>query len=115
MSLWQHALELGKASVLDEINLSPDELLSKVEEFESTSQAINHSYPAMIFSNSKGSTSQLEDDDSEDEDYSESDDSYYGYEDKSSINDSFEAVMSSVPQGSLPIDLIAKHHLSADE
>ncbi|KAL8550512.1 hypothetical protein ACS0TY_009075 [Phlomoides rotata] len=113
--LWQRALELGKASVLDEINLSPDELMSKVEEFESTSQAIEHSYPALIFSNRKGSstsTSQLEDDDSEDKDYSEDDDSFDGYEDRFRINDSFDAVVNSVPQGSLPIDLLAKHHLS---
>ncbi|KAL6505532.1 CRS1 YhbY [Orobanche hederae] len=49
MSLWQRAIELGKASILDELDLSPDRLLSMVEEFDSTSQEIiEHSYPAMI-------------------------------------------------------------------
>ncbi|KAL6566514.1 CRS1 YhbY [Orobanche gracilis] len=49
MSLWQHAIELGEASILNELDLSPDRLLSKVEEFDSTSKVIiEHSYPDMI-------------------------------------------------------------------
>ncbi|KAL3636360.1 hypothetical protein CASFOL_020907 [Castilleja foliolosa] len=87
MSLWQRAIESGKASVLDEFNLSPDELLSKVEEFDSSSQAIEHSYPVMIYSNK--------------DDFDEYEDNYY-------INDSFDGVESTVPVGSLPIDVITK-------
>ncbi|KAI3452711.1 hypothetical protein Pfo_009375 [Paulownia fortunei] len=110
MSLWQRAIESGKASVMDEIDLSPDELLSKVEEFESTSQAMEHSYPAMIYSIREGSSTSKarEDNDLEDKGYRE-DDSYDDqYDDKYYINDSFDAVESSVPLGSLPIDLVAK-------
>ncbi|GFP97467.1 crs2-associated factor 2 chloroplastic [Phtheirospermum japonicum] len=91
MSLWERAIESGKASVLDELNLSPDELLSRVEEFDSMSQAVEHSYPAIIYSNK----------DSENDDLDEYSDNYY-------INDSFEGVESTVPVGSLPIDIIAK-------
>ncbi|KAG8383186.1 hypothetical protein BUALT_Bualt05G0158400 [Buddleja alternifolia] len=88
MSLWRRAIESGKASVLDEIDLSPDELLSKVDEFDNKSQAIEHSYPAIIYSQHK-------DDDLEDNSSSEDD-------------DSFEVVEPLVPLGSLPVDLIAK-------
>lgn len=107
ISLWERAIESGKACVLDEIDLNPEELLSKVEDFESASQAIEHSYPAMIYPNTEAfSTSKAEhgDGDSEYEDYSEDDyddGKFYG-------DDSFEAAGSSVPLGSLPIDLITK-------
>nr|GLL44576.1 CRS2-associated factor 2, chloroplastic [Ipomoea trifida] len=47
MSLWQRAVDSGTAMLLDEINLGPDDLLKKVEEFESSSQATQHSYPAL--------------------------------------------------------------------
>nr|GMD79404.1 CRS2-associated factor 2, chloroplastic [Ipomoea batatas] len=48
MSLWQRAVDSGTAMLLDEINLGPDDLLKKVEEFESSSQATQHSYPALV-------------------------------------------------------------------
>ncbi|KAK4485756.1 hypothetical protein RD792_008402 [Penstemon davidsonii] len=98
MSLWQRAIESGKASVLDEIDLTPDDLLSKVEEFDSTSQAMEHSYPAIIYSNKEDSDDLREDKDYDDEDYNG----------KIYINDSFEAVEPSIPLGSLPVDSIAK-------
>ena len=56
MALWQRAIESGRASVLHEVNVSLDELLSKVEEFESMSQAITHSYPATIYSDDRRSS-----------------------------------------------------------
>ncbi|CAI9756289.1 unnamed protein product [Fraxinus pennsylvanica] len=101
MSLWKRAIESGKASVLDEIDLSPDDLLLKVEEFGSISQAMEHSYPANILSNKEGpytSTKQWK---------SEEDVDNYNEGDRYYIN-SFEAVESSVPLGTLPVDFIAK-------
>ncbi|KAK0573396.1 hypothetical protein LWI29_007516 [Acer saccharum] len=44
MSFWKRAIELSKTLLLDEINLGPDELLKKVEEFENISEATKHSY-----------------------------------------------------------------------
>lgn len=105
MSLWQRAIKSGRASVLDELDVSPDELLLRVEEFESTSQATEHSYPAMIYSNRESSStsrSQLQEYDSEeDEDYSE--------------DDSFDAVESTIPLGSLPIDSFAKQFIDGED
>lgn len=106
MSLWQRAIESGRASVLDELDVSPDELLSRVEEFESTSQATEHTYPAMIYSNRESSStsrSELQDeyDSEEDEDYSE--------------DDSFDAVESTIPLGSLPIDSFAKQFMDGED
>lgn len=101
MSLWKRAIESGKASILDEIDLSPDDLLLKVDEFGSISQAVEHSYPATILSNKEGpytSTKQWK---------SEEDDDNYNEGDRYYIN-SFDAVESSVPLGSLPVDFIAK-------
>ncbi|KAK4423838.1 CRS2-associated factor 2, chloroplastic [Sesamum alatum] len=109
MSLWQRAIESGKASVLDEIDLSPDELLSKIEEFESTSQATEHSYPAIIYSNREGplTLNAKYKNSLEDYGYSEEDSDDADYNDKLN-DDSFEVAESSVPLGSLPVDLIAK-------
>ncbi|XP_051149464.1 CRS2-associated factor 2, chloroplastic isoform X2 [Andrographis paniculata] len=96
MSLWRRAVDSGKASVLDsgDLNLSPDELLWRVEEFESKSQALVHSYPAVIYGN--GETS-VRTNDSEEEDGNDG-------------NDPFDLVDSSAPPppGSLPIDMITK-------
>ncbi|CAA0833111.1 CRS2-associated factor 2- chloroplastic [Striga hermonthica] len=104
-SLWKRAIESGKASVLDNFDLSPDELLSRVEEFDSKSRAIEHSNPAMIYSNKEGSsTSKF------DKSY-EYDDSYYD----EYCDDPFEAVNNSVPVGSLPIDLLAKQLSDGDD
>ncbi|KAM7484221.1 hypothetical protein LguiA_000230 [Lonicera macranthoides] len=100
MSLWKNAIESSKALVLDEIGLSPNELLEKVEEFERVSQAAVHSYPALILS---GETA----DDQEgpqDENYNSSD-----YDDESYLNESFVGDDdSSLPMGTLTVDLIAK-------
>ncbi|TXG56259.1 hypothetical protein EZV62_017572 [Acer yangbiense] len=59
MSFWKHAIELRKTLLLDEINLGPDELLKKVEEFENISEATKHSYPVLVLSSGDGSSSSM--------------------------------------------------------
>lgn len=106
LSLWKRALESNKAMLLDEINLGPDALLKKVEEFEGISQATEHSYPALIVSGEDGTSSSMaefdelprnDDDDDDDfvDDYDEENDDVYYDSD------------SSLPLGTLPIDVIA--------
>ncbi|KAM3399044.1 CRS2-associated factor 2, chloroplastic [Capsicum galapagoense] len=119
MSLWKNAIDSGKALLLDDIDLKPDDLLNKVEEFDSISQAIEHTYPALVLPSKhvpeqskltwKGSSDNDYESDSDDE---MSDDDYH--EDKYYINNSFEALESSVPKGLLPVDLIIKE-FSDDE
>lgn len=115
MLLWKQAIESSKALLLDEIDLGPDALLKKVEEFDGISQATEHSYPALILSSDDGTSSSV----AETEDYPQSDgyseDDYIysdtdneDYEDYDS--DSFEDVDSPVPLGSLPVDMIAEEH-----
>lgn len=112
MSLWRHAIESSKALLLDEINIGPDVLLKKVEEFEGISQATEHSYPALILSSKDGSSSSVleSEDDPQSDGYTE-DDIYSDSDDDDYVNydsDSFEDVDSSVPPGSLPVDMIAE-------
>lgn len=106
LSLWKRALESNKAILLDEINLGPDALLKKVEEFEGISQATEHSYPALIVTGEDGTSSSMAEfdelprnDDDDDDDFvddhdEENDDVYYDSD-------------SSLPLGTLPIDVIA--------
>ncbi|XP_073299813.1 CRS2-associated factor 2, chloroplastic [Primulina huaijiensis] len=91
MFLWQRAITSGKASVLDEIDLTLDDILSKVEKFDITSRAIEHSYPAIIYSNIEHVKYLKDNNHREDDDY-----------------DNVEVEESSFPLGSLPVDLIAK-------
>lgn len=105
-SLWKNAVDSGKALLLDDVDLKPDDLLNKVEEFESISQAIEHTYPAVVLSSKhvpeqsklawKGSS-----DDDNDRDNEISD-------------DEFEALESTVPKGLLPVDSIV-NEFSDDE
>lgn len=106
MALWQRAIESGKASVLGRIDLTPDELLTEVESFDNTSQALEHSYPALIYSSQSTSVNS----DSWHEHDHDHDDGYMN-EESYSINDAYEAYdvgEGSFPLGSLPIDLIAE-------
>ncbi|XP_058084160.1 CRS2-associated factor 2, chloroplastic isoform X3 [Magnolia sinica] len=113
MSLWKQAIESSKALLLDEIDLGPDALLEKVEEFEGTSQATEHSYRALILpsgndlniskTNHRGDGSEAATDDIGDEDDNDND---------IFVSDSFEGDESSVPLGSLPVDLLAKRLIS---
>uniref|UniRef100_A0A5B7BT68 CRM domain-containing protein n=1 Tax=Davidia involucrata TaxID=16924 RepID=A0A5B7BT68_DAVIN len=115
MSLWKRAIESSKALLLDEIDLGPDALLKKVDEFEDMSQATEHSYPVLVSSSEDGTGSSRteyeggprDEDYGEDETYSyndvddDEDDEYY-------ISDSFDGMESSVPLGSLPVDSITR-------
>ncbi|XP_027098156.1 CRS2-associated factor 2, chloroplastic [Coffea arabica] len=106
MSLWQKAIGSGKALLLDEIELGPDELLEKVEEFASISQVKEHSYPALIATNGVAI-----DPDGDTEDEADGEDETG----PDSFDDSFEAIESSVPLGSLPIDAITENFSDPDE
>ena len=109
MSLWSRAIESNQAMVLDDLGLGPDALLEKVEEFERTSQAMVHSFPALILPSEDVSGNQNEGPEEEsclDDGGYQSYDSEY--DDDSDINDSFDGMDSSAPLGSLPIDLIAR-------
>ncbi|WMV55806.1 hypothetical protein MTR67_049191 [Solanum verrucosum] len=116
MSLWKNAIDSGKALLLDDIDLKPDDLLNKVEEFASISQAIEHTYPALVLSNKRSPEQSglmwrgSSDDDNDSDDEISDDD----HEDKYYINNSFEALESTVPKGLLPVDLIVKE-FSDDE
>lgn len=111
ISLWKRAIELGKAILLDEIDLGPDDLLRKVEKFENIPQATEHSYPAVILSSEEGANNRMsafedgslgesfgEDGTGTDDEYEEDD--YYD-------SDSFEEIDASASLDSLPVDLIA--------
>ncbi|KAF3334514.1 CRS2-associated factor 2 [Carex littledalei] len=88
LSLWRHAIDSSKALLLDELELDlcPDSLLERVEDFESTSQAMEHSFPALIVTDAEEGKTKSDDDD---------DDANLGEE----PNDT-------VPFGFLPIDMI---------
>lgn len=110
MSLWKNAVGSGKALLLEEIDLKPDDLLNKVEEFDNISQATEHTYPALVLSKKhipeqSGVMWKGSDDDDNDSDDEMSDEDY---EDKYYINNSFEALESTVPKGFLPVDFIVK-------
>lgn len=111
MSLWNRAIESSKAMLLDEINLGPDELLKKIEEFEGLSQATEHSYPALILSNEDGATGSM----AEFEDCSQSetyDENNFCPEEDFDDNEFYDSDSSDldteVPLGSLPVDHIAE-------
>lgn len=101
-SLWQSAIITGKALLLSKIDLGPDDLLEKVEEFGTTSQVSEHTYPAWVLSEEPSlSLTQQYRNKHQDDDYAEKD-----FEDDIDINTTFEDMESSVPLGALPIDSI---------
>ena len=119
LSLWKRAIQSSKALLLDEFNLGPDALLEKVEEFDTVSQALEHSHPAFSLSSkendaegssanfensysSDGLHTEEEEEEEEDEDEDEDED-YYDDED-----DDLYAVDTSAQPGSLPVDMIVK-------
>lgn len=70
LELWKRAIESQKALLLDATELNPDSLLERVEEFEASSQATEHSYPALIVSGLEGTdllNSESYDDDHQEE------------------------------------------------
>ncbi|KAH9773187.1 CRS2-associated factor 2 [Citrus sinensis] len=109
ISLWKRAIESTKALVLDEINLGPDDLLKKVEEFEGISQAAEHSYPALVLSREDGASSSMAEyeDGSQSENYDE--DEFYPEDDFNDDDEFYDSDSSDVvPLGSLPVDHIAE-------
>lgn len=117
LSLWKRAIESNKAMLLDQLDLGPDALLNKVEEFEGISQATEHSYPALILSGEDGTSSSMaesdyfpqsdssgEADNFSDDDYNDTIDDYDD-DDQDNVYDDSD---SSLSLGSLPIDVIAK-------
>lgn len=102
ISLWKRALESTKAVVLEELDLSPDDLLEKVEEFEGTSQAAEHTYTALVLSGSDGAEDYVDDKD-QSEKYSDIEDDF---DDECSDDKSLDPVG---PVGSLPVDKIVRN------
>ena len=52
--LWKSAVDSSLALLLDDAeanDLTPDSLLTRVEEFSITSQAVEHSFPALVVTN----------------------------------------------------------------
>ncbi|PON44849.1 RNA-binding, CRM domain containing protein [Parasponia andersonii] len=115
LSLWKRAIESNKAMLLDQIDLGPDALLKKVEEFEGISQATEHSYPALILSAEDGTSSSMaESKDFPRNDCSSETETYTNEDYDDFIDDDYDDDVgyydsdSSPPLGSLPIDVIAK-------
>uniref|UniRef100_A0A1J3CQC0 CRS2-associated factor 2, chloroplastic n=1 Tax=Noccaea caerulescens TaxID=107243 RepID=A0A1J3CQC0_NOCCA len=103
ISLWKRALESSKAVILEELDLSPDDLLEKVEEFQGTSQAAEHTYTALVLPGNDGAEDYVEDEDEDrSEEYSDIEDDF---DDESSDDESLEPVG---PVGSLPVDMIVR-------
>ncbi|KAL6850068.1 hypothetical protein ACP4OV_020695 [Aristida adscensionis] len=113
--LWKSAVESSLALLLDdtEVNdLTPDSLLSRVEEFNVTSQAVEHSFPALLVASDDRNSEVLSAEIMEDE----SETGSAGYQDHH-LNqspdptgdelfefDMIERLELSAPLGSLPID-----------
>ncbi|KAJ1283600.1 hypothetical protein BS78_03G140500 [Paspalum vaginatum] len=113
--LWKSAVDSSLALLLDDTeanDLTPDSLLTKVEEFSITSQAVEHSFPALLVAdgevNTELSAEYIND---------ESEKSIAGnkegqleqqslHEDENFELDMFERLESSAPLGSLPIDIM---------
>lgn len=116
LSLWKHSIDTNKALLLDELelDLDPDALLKKVEEFEGISQATEHSYPALILSSEDGTSSSIQvyEDVPRNGPYSEYEEVYsdndddYAHDDDTDDDALYD--IDSVPPGSLPIDVIAE-------
>ncbi|XP_009115531.1 CRS2-associated factor 2, chloroplastic [Brassica rapa] len=102
ISLWKRAVESSKAVILEELDLTPDVLLEKVEEFEGTSQAAEHTFTALVLPGNDGAEDYVDDEDRPEE-YSDIDDDF---DDECSDDDeSFEPVGQ---EGSLPVDKIVR-------
>lgn len=109
MSLWQSAIDSGKALLLDKTDLDPEELLEKVEEFGSISQVVEHSYPALVMSSDDSlHIKQNNSSAAENSDYGDQEAYTEEFDDESHIGHSFREVGSSVPLGSLPVDSIVR-------
>ena len=107
LSLWRRAIDTSKALLLDEIDLGPDALLEKVEEFEGLSQVTEHSYPAIVLSGGEDGTGRSGADPEGLHKENQSENAIYGQDDGDGENDGdeyylsdlFEGAESSVPLG----------------
>jgi len=114
--LWKSAVDSSLALLLDDAeanDLTPDSLLTLVEEFSVTSQAAEHSFPALLVTNGEVNTESLSaeyknDDESETRiagnEEGQVEQSPDLCDDEHFELDMFERLESSVPLGSLPID-----------
>jgi hypothetical protein len=113
--LWESAVGSSLALLLDDAEanaLTPDSLLTRVEEFSVTSQAVEHSFPALLVSNCEATTespsAECINDESETSIAGNQEDQLGQSPDPSSDEhfelDMLERLESSVPLGSLPID-----------
>ncbi|XP_066308858.1 CRS2-associated factor 2, chloroplastic-like isoform X1 [Miscanthus floridulus] len=114
--LWKSAVDSSLALLLDDAeanHLTPDSLLTLVEEFSVTSQAAEHSFPALLVTNSEVNTESLSAEYINDESETSIAGNEEGQLEQSSPHlcddehfdlDMFERLESSVPLGSLPID-----------
>ncbi|KAL2344354.1 hypothetical protein Fmac_005639 [Flemingia macrophylla] len=114
-SLWKRAIESSKALYLDEFNLGPDALLEKIEEFDASSQALEHSHPAFSLpsqNDAEGPTSNFENSSGdglpieEEEDVDEDEEDYVDYHDDD--DDNLFVVDTSAQPGSLRVDKIVE-------
>lgn len=115
LKLWKSAVDSSLALLLDHAeanDLTPDSLLTRVEEFSITSQAVEHSFPALLVANCEVDTGSLSgeciNDESETSIVGNQEDQLEQSPDLSSDEhfelDMLERLDSSVPLGSLPID-----------
>lgn len=103
ISLWKRAVESSKAVILEELDLAPDVLLEKVEEFEGTSQAAEHTFTALVLPGDEGAAEDYVDDEDRPEVYSDIDDDF---DDECSDDD--ESLEPVGPEGSLAVDKIVR-------
>ncbi|KAK3160758.1 hypothetical protein QOZ80_1BG0064050 [Eleusine coracana subsp. coracana] len=113
--LWKNAVDSSLALLLDDaevVTLTPDSLLTKVEEFSITSQAVEHSFPALLVANGEVNSEVLSteyiDDESQTSWVGNQEDQFEQSTDLSKDEhfdfDMLERLESSAPLGSLPID-----------
>ncbi|KAL5227867.1 hypothetical protein ABZP36_016132 [Zizania latifolia] len=117
--LWTNAIESSVALLLDDAEadaLTPDLLLTRVEDFSVTSQAVEHSFPALLVANDEAIPDVLNAEHTEDEPETgrvETQENGFRVSPDNSEDDHFEHDMLerlelSAPLGSLPIDTVVK-------
>lgn len=111
MSLWKRAIQSNKALLLNEneTNLCPDDLLQKVDEFASLSQAKEHSFPAVVVNYPSSAQTEIEGGGPDFGLEDENEDSVDDYNDNGDFTDmNDDDIKSFVPLGSLPVDSLAQ-------
>lgn len=116
--LWENAVDSSLALLLEDTeanNLTPDSLLKRVEEFSVASQAVEHSFPALLVTDSEVNMESLSAEYINDESETSIAGNKEGqleqsplHEDENFELDMLERLESSAPLGSLPIDTMIK-------